>query len=93
MQEGDGDGDATPLSLLAGCVVAGSSGQGRTVLAAQQVAAAAAAAAAAQLPDASTVCFHIIRNLETMHELYLIVNTFYNRALRSIWKLTRSMEC
>ena len=36
----------------------------------------------------STVCFHIIRNLETMHDLYL--PTFSTRA-RILWKRTRSM--
>eukprot|EP01048_Picozoa_sp_COSAG05_P017230 COSAG05_NODE_2320_length_3240_cov_2.007641_4_plen_54_part_00 len=37
---------------------------------------------------ASTVCFQIIRNLETMHDLYL--PTFSVRALRIIWKRTRT---
>ena len=39
----------------------------------------------------NTVCFHIlvIRNLETMHDLYL--NTLYMRALQIIWKRTRTM--
>ena len=35
-----------------------------------------------------TGCFHIIRNLETMHDLYL--PTFSTRA-RILWKRTRSM--
>ena len=33
------------------------------------------------------LCFHIIRNLETMHDCDL--HTFYMRALRIIWKRTR----
>ena len=36
----------------------------------------------------ATVCFHIIRNLETMHDWDL--PTFYIRALRIIWKRTRT---
>ena len=33
--------------------------------------------------------FHIIRNLETMHDWHL--PTFYVRALRIIWKRTRKL--
>ena len=38
----------------------------------------------------STVCFHIIRNLETTHDWDL--PTFSIRALRIIWKRTRTYE-